>query len=442
MIHHQHFFPVVGPAGKLLPAFLAVTNTQADNARGLSRNFERVLTARLRDARFFFDADRAASLESRIPELKTLLFHRKLGSYHAKSRRLEQLAAWIATDVFGRQDMEKAARTSGRLAKSDLVTSMVRELTELQGTMGGIYAREEGQPEAVWRAIYLHYLPAGVEADAPPSRADLGAAAVPWAALALADKVDTIVGLFAAGERPTGTRDPFGLRRQAHGVLKVLVDLKELAGIDSPVSLDALASRARAGFDETAEPGVAVPPETPGEREERNTFLAERLRFLFQGRGFTYDEVNAVAGASRGFVDVPFDARLRLEALQKVRSAAEFEALAVAFKRVKNLARELKRPAVESTARLTEPAEQALLQEYTSRGAAVRAAAARRDYLEAFRLASGFLSAVDRFFTEVFVMVEDVELRDERLSLVWRLHELLLDLADISEIVPRAELGR
>ena len=439
MIHHQHFFPVSSPAGKLLPAFLAVTNTQADNARTLSRNFERVLTARLRDARFFFDADRGATLESRVPALQTLLFHKRLGSYHGKARRLERLAGWIAGDVLGAPEQVEAAATAGRLAKADLITDMVRELTELQGTMGGIYAREEGQPETVWRAIGLQYLPAGVEADAPPSRGDLGPAAVSWAALSLADKVDTIVGLFASGERPTGTRNPFGLRRQAHGVLKVLVDLPELTGLRAAVDLRALVARARQLLAELAEDGQAPPGETDGEAQERSLFFAERLRFLFQQRGFAYDEINAVAGARRGFADVPHDARLRLEALQKVRISPDFEALAVSFKRVKNLSRELTREPLETLDRLSEPAELALLEEYASRGQAVREAAARRDYQEAFRLASGFRAAVDRFFTEVFVMVEDAALREQRLSLVWRLHDLMLDLADISEIVPRAE---
>ena len=439
MIHHQHFFPVVSPVGKLLPAFLAVTNTQADNARTLSRNFERVLTARLRDARFFFDADRTATLESRVPRLLTLLFHKRLGSYHGKARRLERLAGWVAAEALGVRTLRDAAEMAGRLAKTDLITDMVRELTELQGTMGGIYAREEGLPEQVWRAIYYQYLPAAVEADAPPSRADLGAAATTWAALSLADKVDTIVGLFAAGERPTGTRDPMGLRRQAHGVLKLLVDLPELTGLRVLVDLQAVIAQSRRGLTELAEDGTAVGEESAAEAQERAVFFADRLRFLFQQRGFRYDEINAIAGARRGFAEVPYDARLRLEALQKVGSSPDFEALAVSFKRVKNLSRELTREPIETLDRLSEPAERALLDEYASRGEAIRAASARRDYLEAFRLASGFRAAVDRFFTEVFVMVDDVELRDQRLSLVWRLHDLMLDLADISEIVPRAE---
>lgn len=439
MIHHQHFFPVVNAAGKLMPAFLAVTNTQPDNARLISRNCERVLTARLRDARFFFDADRAASLESRVPRLHTLLFHKKLGSYHAKALRLERLARWLAEQGFGTPAAGNAAATAGRLAKADLISDMVRELTELQGTMGGIYAREEGLPEEVWRAIYNQYLPVGVEADAAPSRADLGPGAIPWAALSVADKADTLVGLFAAGERPTGTRDPYGLRRQAHGLLKTLVDLPELTGVATPVDLAALRAQAREGLVALTEPHVTVPAETPAECEDLTTFLSERLRYLFQQRGFAYDEVNAVAGARRGFVDVPLDARLRLTALHEVRASADFEALAVAFKRVKNLSRELTGEPAAVLDRLTEPAELALVDEFDRRGAAVRAAAARRDYTEAFRLAAGFRAPVDRFFTDVFVMVDDQPLREQRLTLVWRLHELMLDLADISEIVPQAE---
>jgi glycyl-tRNA synthetase beta chain len=442
MIHHQHFFPVVSPAGKLMAAFLAVTNTQADHARTIARNCERVLTARLRDARFFFDADRLVPLTDRVAELSTVLFHKKLGSYHAKALRLERLARWIAAGAFQQPAAADDAAAAGKLAKADLVTDMVRELTELQGTMGGIYAREEGRPESVWRAIYSHYLPAAVETDAPPTRADLGPAAVTWAAVSVADKIDTLVGLFAAGERPTGTRDPFGLRRQAHGLMKVLVDLPDLTGVTEAVDLSAVRREARQGLVDFAEPGVAIGEQAKAEVDDLSAFLVERLRYLFQQRGYTYDEINAIAGSRRGFVEVPYDARLRLEALHRVRSSADFEALAVAFKRVKNLARELKAGPADSLDRLTEPAERALFDAFQARGETIRAATARRDYVEAFRVASGFRVELDRFFTDVFVMVDDAELREQRLTLIWRLHELLQDLADISEIVPQLESGR
>jgi glycyl-tRNA synthetase beta chain len=431
MIHHQHFFPVFSPEGRLLPAFLAVTNTQADNSRIIARNCERVLTARLRDARFFWDADRKVPLSTRVQQLDTVLFHKALGTYREKAERVASLARWLAAEAFGVSDAAADAETAGRLAKADLTTDMVREFTELQGTMGGIYAREERCSEAVWRTIYHHYLPTGVEQEAPPSRQDLGAAAVVWAAVSLADKLDTVCGLFGAGERPTGTRDPFGLRRQSHGILKILVDLPELTGLDRPIALNELIDRARSRLE-------------PAQRRALDQFLQERLRHLFDSRGFTFDEINAVvrpieAPTAEGRPLAPLDVRRRLEALREVRGSADFEALAVAFKRVKNLAKELKGGPAATLNRLTEPSEAALVREYEARGGQIRGALETGDYAHAFRIASGFRPVVDRFFTDVFVMVDDRNLRAERLTLVWRLHELLLELADISEIVPRTE---
>ena len=433
MIHHQHFFPVVNDHGRLLPAFLAVVNTDPDDERTIATNLERVLVARLRDARFFWDADRRMPLESRLPRLDTILFHKRLGSYRAKAVRLETLAGWIAGDVFAVPSAVAAARQAGRLAKVDLATDMVRELTELQGTMGGVYAREEGLGEDVWRAIYYHYLPVGIEADAPPTRSALGSAAVTWAAVSVADKLDTVVGLMAAGERPTGTRDPYGLRRQSQGLLRTLIDLPELTGLDVPIPMDRLIAEARAGIGT-----VDSRDDDPDAwRKAVTTFLLDRLRYIFEQRGFAYDEINAVLGAQSG-VPNPLDARRRMEALRDTRDSADFEALAVAFKRVKNLSRELKRPAVADVDRLTEPAEAALVADYASRSVQIREALKGRHYEQAFRLAAGFRPAVDRFFTDIFVMVDDAELRDQRLSLLRRLHELLLELADISEIVPKS----
>ncbi len=436
MIHHQHFFPVADQTGRLMPAFLVVTNTPVDNAASMGRNAERVLTARLRDAQFFFDTDRRERLETRVAALSSVLFHKRIGSYHATAKRVSRLAAWIAGDVFGAPASAGHAAQAGLLAKADLTTHMVRELTELQGTMGGIYAREEGLAEEVWRAIYHHYLPVGVEADGPPAREALGRAATTWASVALADKLDTVVGLFAVGERPTGTRDPFGLRRQAHGIARILVDLPELTDVSAPVRLPVLLDAARRGLVELAEPGIAVPAETGTERTELHGFLLDRLRYLFHQRGFGYDEVNAIVGSSRDMIDDPLDARRRLEALRAVRGSQDFEALAVAFKRVKNLATELAGGPLERLDLLTGPAEVALVSEYRSRGEAIRRAVGAADYHTAFKEASGFRPVVDRFFTDVFVMVEDETLRRQRLTLVWRLHELLLGLADISEIVP------
>src|SRR6185436_4345328 len=275
MIHHQHYFPVVDEEGKLKPAFLAVTNMQSEKPEIIARNSERVLTARPRDARFFWDADRKATLESRVERLGTILFHKKLGSYREKATRVASLAAFIAGDVFGQPGAVADAERAGRLCKADLATDMVRELTELQGTMGGIYAREEGQPEQVWKAIYYHYLPIGVEADAPPSRNQLGHAAVSWAAVSLADRLDSVVGMFIAGERPTGSRDPLGLRRQAQGAVKILADLPELTGISATVTLGPLLARAAEPFGGYKDAAALLA-----------TFMADRLAYLLTERGF------------------------------------------------------------------------------------------------------------------------------------------------------------
>lgn len=433
LIHHQHFFPVLGPSGALMPAFLAVTNTQTNNERAIATNAERVVTARLRDARFFWDADRQVGLEKRLDRLETLLFHKALGSYGAKAKRIEALASWVASDVFGKPDAAPAAARAARLAKADLATDMVREFTELQGTMGGIYAREAGEPEAVWRAIYHHYLPLAVDAHAAPSAADLGGAAVTWASVALADKLDTLVGLFLAGERPTGSRDPFALRRQAHGVLRILADSDGLTGVRVRPTLGALVARA---FDlfEAAEREQAS--------ADLSAFLAERLAHVFEARGADRRNIRAVVPTVDAAMRTPVaDLGENLAALPEVARSAQFQQLATAFKRVRNIARDVAPETGEPSGAslddvLTEPAEKALLAEIEARrGAIDRAAAHGRGYREAYLEAARFEPVVAKFFEEVFVMSDDLTLRQARLKLMKRLEALVLQLGDISEIV-------
>jgi glycyl-tRNA synthetase beta chain len=436
MIHHQHYFPVVDEHGRLKSAFLAVTNTEVERPDLISRNAERVLTARLRDAQFFWNADRKVKLEDRLARLDTVLFHKKLGSYATKAVRLERLAAWVAGEAFETPEAVEPAATAGRLAKADLLTEMVREFTELQGTIGGIYARQEGLPEPVWKAIYHHYLPTGVEADAPPTRGQLGSAAVTWAAVSLADKLDALVTLFAAGERPTGSRDPFGLRRQAHGVFKILVDLPEVTGLAARPRVGDLVSAAVAGiapgtasFDEEARAALAA-------------FLAERLTYVLEQRGYDVRNVRAVL-AGRPLAEIsPLEARRMLEVLPEYAGTPEFQQLATAFKRVKNIAREAgtETPSDPPRALLTEPAERALLEELDRRRPIIEDVLESGDnYQRAFAEAAQFGPSVDRFFTDVFVMVEDPALRQARLWLMGSLARLILRLADISEIVPQTE---
>ncbi len=426
LVHHQHWFPVVTSTGALKEAFLAVVNTQPPDERVIAKNAERVVAARLRDARFFWEADRKQTLESRLERLHTVVFHKKLGSYRDKAERIERLAAWIAGDVLGRPEIAADAGRAARLAKADLTSDMVFEFPELQGTMGGIYAREEGQSEAVWKAIYHHYLPIGVEVDAPPSRTRLGEAAAVWAAVSLADKLDTVVGLTNAGEKATGSRDPFGLRRQMHGIVRVLIDLPELVGVDREIDLRPLVAAAEQQFG-GSNPGVA---------DSVVAFAQERVRYALEQRG---NSIEVVRGATASGEVVPLRARRVAEALQRIRTSEDFQALAILFKRVKNIARELKMREPLDRSALTEPAEKAFVAELDARRPRVDKAARAADYRQAFTEIAGLRPVVDRFFTEVFVMADDARLRMARLTLMAELRDLILTLADISEIVPQTE---
>ena len=429
MIHHQHYFPVVDDNGRLKPAFLAVTNIESEKPEIIARNSERVLVARLRDAQFFWEADRKVTLESRIEGLSGILFHKKLGSYKEKAERVASLAGWIATEAFGRPELADAARQAGRLAKADLATDMVRELTELQGTMGGIYAREEGLPEAVWKAIYFHYLPIGVDAAAAPSAADLGGAAITWAAVALADKLDSVVGMLAAGERPTGSRDPLGLRRQAQGAVKILADLQDVTGVSARVTLGQLMERAGEPWAPLgAENVIAIVG-----------FLLERVVYLFEQRGFDVRNVRAVAIRGLDDLDVARAKRV-LVVLAQFSGQPEFRQLAEAVKRAKNISKDVVfTRGWAALARYAEgasdAAERDLITEIASRVSGIEEAEQRGNYLAALKSIAGLQPFVAKYFDDVMVMAEDAALRQTRLQVMAGLRDLVVRIADISEIV-------
>jgi len=431
LIRHQHFFPVARPEGGLMPAFLAVTNTEAATDRVIAVNAERVVAARLRDARFFWDGDRQTPLESRLDRLATLVFHARLGSYRDKTSRVSRLAGSLAADVLGQPDAAEAASRAGTLAKADLATDLVREFTELQGVMGGIYARQAGEPEAVWKAIYHQYLPVSVEADAAPAAADLGEARASWTALALADKLDTLVGLFLAGERPTGSRDPYGLRRQAHGVVRILLDLASFVGAAGRVSLGRLCQAAREGFTDVEASDGAWPA--------LEAFLRERLEYVLGERGAPAGNVRAVS-RHRAFADLcPAELAENLAALAEFSEGESFRKLAEAFKRVRNIARELDGPAAPLPAlkpALKEPAERALVEALEARRRTIDAVAdGTGNFRTAYADAAALEPVVARFFNDVFVMSDEKALRAARLSLMKHLEQLILQLGDISEIV-------
>ena len=324
--------------------------------------------------------------------------------------------------------------------------------------MGGLYARHEGQPEAVSKAIYYHYLPVGVEPGQPPTREALGAGAVAWAAVSVADKLDSVVGLFAAGERPTGTRDPFALRRQAQGLLRVLVDLPELTGLDVSVvarragrggrgqRVSGAGRRARPADEERPARRRSAP--TAEWRGELTAFLVERLRFLFERRGFAYDEINAVvplrsALAGDGAARRPAPPRGAAEdaRLGRLRGAGRGVQARQEHREGRAPGRA---PIGDATRRPTAASRRAALaDEMRDRGPAGRAARRTRATIDrASALAAGFRASVDRFFTDVLVMHDDAAVRDRRLALVASLRDLILALADISEIARRTQQSR
>ncbi len=436
MIHHQHFFPVLSDS-RLLPVFLAVLNTAPEKPELIARNLERVLTARLRDARFFYEADRQQPLEARVERLDTVLFHKKLGSYLDKARRVERLARWLAIEALGHPELAGHAAEAGRLCKADLATEMVRELTELQGTMGGIYAREDGLPELVWKPIYYHYQPSGGDTEALPSFERLGSAASVWAAVSMADKLDTLVSMFAGGERPTGSRDPYGLRRAAQGLVRLLVDLPELSGADRRLPFGRLVDQAQAGL---AERGVTLDAEA---RAALWAFVIDRVRFVLEQRRYDVRNVRAVTHGEPASLS-PLTARRKLEVLPEFAETNEFKQLAQLFKRVRNIAKNLDgaqaTPDQSLDTLLTAPAEVALLKEIDEREPVIQAAVSSgQGYRQAFAEASKFGPTVARFFDEVLVMAEDAQLRQARLQLMRRLEELVLRLADVSEIVSQTD---
>ena len=402
LIHHQHYFPLQGK-----PGFIAPMNMASDPKGNIRRGAERVVVARLRDAKFFWDEDLKIPLAEREKDLEGVLFHEKLGSYREKKERMVPLALAIAAEAGAR---ESPVRRAASLAKCDLVTGMVGEFPELQGIMGGLYAREQGEPEPVWKAIYSHYEPKGLgEEDGFPLNRE-------GVVVSLADKIDTLRSMFRVGVVPTGSRDPFGLRRAAHGVIRILLESEKRLGFPLVISPRELLSLA-------GEPAG----------EKLLTFFTERLRFVFS-RKYRYDEIHAVFAL--GPLDRPIvETARRLEALEASRGSEDFEALSAAFKRVGNILSGREPGAVEPSLFVQEE-EKELFSRIEALEPDVRDRIANGRYHEALTELATLRPVVDRFFDKVLVMAEDEKLRRNRLALLHRLRALLSEVADLSEIAP------
>jgi glycyl-tRNA synthetase beta chain len=411
---HQSAFTVESAEGDLLPVFLTLMD-RPDDPRGRVRSGnEWVVAARLADGRFFYDEDRKKKLPQHAEGLDRLTFHVKLGSYAAKAARLEGLVEALCRAL--RQDSEiEESRRAASLLKADLVTEMVKEFTDLQGVVGGIYAREEGEPPAVWQAIYDQYLPASQDDDLP--RGIVGRLT------ALADRLDTLAGMFGLGLIPSGSKDPFGLRRAAQGVVRILLE-GEL-----PLDWEAAVVEAVELYGDTLE---RSPEEV---LDALRPFLLDRVKFLLGRRGLEYDEIDAalLAGDRAGHTDLPKLAA-RAEAVQQIRGEAGFLSVVLSAKRIANILKEQPERELDPS-KLVEPAEKALYAAYQELEGQVSAAVEAGDYRAALAPIGGLAEVLETFFTEVMVMAEDEELRNQRIALLQAIDRLTSSTARLTELV-------
>jgi glycyl-tRNA synthetase beta chain len=420
---HQKYFGLETRDGELAPHFLAVINLPGDKKGIVRSGHERVLRARFSDAQFFWETDLKRPLGDYLPKLAAVTYESRLGSYGDKVERMRELARWLAEQWFSGGVSQADVAGSDRvaeLAKCDLVTEMVREFPELQGVVGGLYARAQHEPEEIWQAVYDHYKPLGMD-DALPRN-------LTGCAVSVADKLDSLVACFAVGAIPTGSSDPFALRRAALGVAKIILERK------LPLSLSAAISAAAKSLKEH---GPKIEVSEPVQKQVLD-FLLERARFLLkEKRGFAYDEINAAFAAS---ADDLVDAAERVVAVKAIRNTKNFIPLAASFKRIRNIleksAGKFDKAQLEVEPELLwEPAER----ELHASAQRIGAEAARRKkagkYREALEVISELRPSVDKFFDNVLVMVEDTRVRKNRLALLGNLLKEFSTIADFSELV-------
>jgi len=425
LVHHQKSISL-RDSGGTIERFAAVVNGDGAAGPEIVRGLERVVVARLRDASFFLAEDRKRALSDRVEDLVGVTFQQGLGTYRDKAARMAKLVRAMGRQGALRGDALEHASRAAELAKADLVTLMVREFPELQGVMGGIYLASEGAPDEVATAVRWHYHPVAVEPEAEPAAAFAGAEgrARVFAAVALADKLDTLAGYFGLGESPTGSRDPYGLRRAGQGAVRAALDFWRPKPGEKAPDLEELVAAAVEGYGPLKQPAEAA-------AAAAKAFLLDRLAYVLVARGFAADEVAAVLGAplARALAD-PVDARDRVAALQRVRREVkeDFAALAEAFKRAKNiLAQAAPAPAVDP--RLFESdAERALS------AAASGLERAGGSYEERLRGLASLRAPVGRFFDDVLVMAEDARVRANRLALLNQTLSLFYRIADISSL--------
>jgi glycyl-tRNA synthetase beta chain len=408
MKQHQKYFPLLDPGtGKLLPRFLIVSNQKTPDPANITHGNERVLRARLSDAKFFFEHDRKTRLADRVQRLGQVVYHNRLGSQLDRVGRIQKLAGLIARRLGA--DAEHAERAAW-LCKADLITDMVGEFPELQGIMGQYYALHDGEAPAVARAIEAHYHPR-FAGDALPED-NIGAA------VALAEKLDTLVGIYGIGGAPTGDKDPFALRRHALGVLRILAENS------LPLDLLQILHTARSHFAaEVVADSVAL---------DVHQFMLERLRNYLRERGFQPDEIDAVVSQNPTRIDLVLP---RLAAVREFKKLPEAASLAIANKRIQNILKKAAAPeAGPDIALMQEQAERALFEATAGLSPVVASLIGNGDYTDALRALAKARQEVDTFFEEVMVMTEEPLVRANRLALLKQLGDLMNRVADISKL--------
>ncbi|HPK23293.1 MAG TPA: glycine--tRNA ligase subunit beta [Smithella sp.] len=409
MISHQKYFPVVNEAGKLLPYFIAVSNTKPRDISVVAKGNERVLRARLADASFFFEEDKKVPLEDRVESLKKVVFHTLLGTSHKKVSRFRKLAVKIASKV--KPSVKKNVDRAALLAKADLESLMVGEFSELQGIMGREYALIAGEKPEIANAIYEHYLPIVAGGDLPQS--DEGAI------VGLADKMDTIAGFFGVGMPPTGTADPYALRRQALGIINIILSR------EYPLSLNFLIDESLALLKDV----LKKPAE--GIKKDILEFFKGRLQNQLIAQGYAYDTVDAVLSAN---IDELVEVIEKVKALEEFRKHPDFEPVSIAFKRVDNILKDFKGGQFDVNL-LVHDAEINLFSYFDNIKPRVEKGIAEKDFAAALNKLAALRPHVDNFFDNVMVMDKDEKVRFNRQSLLAEISALFHKIADFSKIV-------
>jgi glycyl-tRNA synthetase beta chain len=428
---HQKQLPIRDGNEKLTNSFLAVLDNDADPDGNAAYGNSFVTNARFADAKFFYETDRKRTLEERLPELERLQFQEKLGNYLDKTKRIKKIAAAISDDA----DTLVAAR----LCKTDLVTEMVKEFTDLQGKIGGIYAREEELPTNTWQAIYDHYLPINID-DALPRT-------LSGAIVSLADKIDTLVGFFRIGAKPTGSKDPFALRRAAQGVVQILLNRDKRCvktGIDKliDIALDAHRETDYPDAKESPRPGTRISLHLGARTGERSAvagdllaFFAERVRTILEASayGFAYDEIAAAMEA--GWASSLTDLVDRITALKAMRGEANFLSILDSAKRIANITAGQETASRIDPSRLETDIEKRLADLVSITTDQIEEMIAERDYKRALETFAALAPELENFFDEVMVMVEDEGIRRNRMALLRTIGNAVMKIADVTKIV-------